>query len=30
MPLILAYRKWRAMGFRRRDAVILAIKYMNL
>lgn len=30
VKLLRNYRLWRAMGFRRRDAAVLAIKYLNL
>ena len=30
MKIITGYRKWHAWGFRRRDALVLAIKYRNL
>lgn len=30
MKLIYRYRMWHGMGFRRKDALYLAIKYLNL
>lgn len=30
MKLLTSYRKWLGFGFRRRDALVLAIKYRNL
>lgn len=30
MKLLRAYREWRSLGFRRRDALALAVKYYDL
>lgn len=30
MKLIATYRKFRGWGFRRNDAIVLAVKYWNL
>lgn len=30
MKIITKYRQWKSYGFRRRDALFLAIKYRNL
>lgn len=30
MKLLAKYRQWHNWGFRRRDALVLAIKYRNL
>lgn len=30
MILLRKYRQWRGYGFRRADALVLAVKYINL